>query len=237
MNGMALVNIGRLIGMPKVRTDRERSPFGRRMHLSRKSAGLTQMQVRERLGVSQGTISDAELMGQSSGKVAEFAALYHVDAVWLATGEGEAPTWWDQAERQDWTPSQPAPTGVIVSPVAQDSSHPKFEDAPTTVAWERILIDPLKPEFQTTMPDASMEPDIPRGARVIFITGAEPVPGDWVLCADSDSNLYLREMRQLRPGRWEAHALNQAFLPLDSERDGLRVVAVFDGVRGRKGRV
>lgn len=236
MNGMALVNIGRLIGMPKIRTDRERSAFGLRMFLSRKSAGLTQMQVRKHLGISQGTISDAELMGQSSGKVAEFAALYRVDAVWLATGEGPAPAWWDKAQDEDWTPEQHALAGMDTPSVAHHVSHHKFEDAPVTIAWGSILTEPLKSEFQTVMPDASMEPDVPRGARVIFITGTEPVPGDWVLCSDNESNLYLREMRQHRPGRWNAHALNPAFLPLDSELDGLRVVAVFDGVRGRKGR-
>lgn len=150
-------------------------------------------------------------------------------ALWVAKGMGPK-------RLMNWTPPQHAAAGVIVPSVAHDLSHPKFEDAPTTIAWECILTEQLKSEFQTVMPDASMEPDVPRGARVIFITGTDPVPGDWVLCADSDDNLYLREMRQHKPGRWEAHALNPAFLQLDSKLDGLRVVAVFDGVRGRKGK-
>ena len=92
----------------------------------------------------------------------------------------------------------------------------------------------LSAEFQTVMPDASMAPDIPRGATVIFVTGVEPEPGDYVLTCDGAGNLYLREYRQVRPGHWQAHAMNPAFLPLDSLRDKLRVLAVFDGVRGRK---
>lgn len=142
---------------------------------------------------------------------------------------------------QGWMPDHHPKVGPGLGAPGSGVAHPlseaKFEDAPTVIAWERILKEPLKAEFQTLMPDASMEPDVPRGARVIFVTGEEPVPGDWVLCKDSDSNLYLREMRQIRPGRWEAHAINPAFLPMDSERDGLSVVAVYDGVRGRKGRV
>lgn len=142
----------------------------------------------------------------------------------------------DDLLRDRWTSSQYAPEGVIVHPVAQESSHPKFEDVPTTIAWEHILSRPLQREFQTVMPDASMEPDVPRGARIICITGVDPLPGDWALVADAHGHLYLREIRQLRPGLWQAHARNPAFLALDSERDALRVVAIFDGMRGRKSR-
>jgi hypothetical protein len=141
----------------------------------------------------------------------------------------------------DWTPAQHPNggphLGVREPAPAHYMSHPPFEDAPSVIAWERILKEPLKAEFQTLMPDASMEPDVPRGARVIFVTGVEVEPGDWALVRDPDGHLYLRVIRQLKPGRWEAHALNPAFLPMDSERDGLAVVAVFDGVRGRKARV
>ena len=93
---------------------------------------------------------------------------------------------------------------------------------------------PLEAEFQTTAPDAAMAPDVPRGARIIFITGVDPVPGDFVLCADSSGAHYLREYKALKAGHWQAHAINPAFLPLDSVRDGLRVLAVFDGIRGRR---
>lgn len=107
---------------------------------------------------------------------------------------------------------------------------------PSHVAWEEIMQRELSAEFQTVMPDASMAPDVPRGAVVIFVTGVEPEPGDWVLTADNQGHLYLREYRLVRPGHWQAHAVNPAFLPLDSLRDDLRVIAVFDGVRGRKAR-
>lgn len=46
----------------------------------------------------------------------------------------------------------------------------------------------------------------------------------------------LREYRQTIPGRWQAFALNPAFLPLEPERDGVEIVAVWDGSRGRRSR-
>lgn len=66
------------------------------------------------------------------------------------------------------------------------------------------------------------------------MTGVPPIAGDFVLVADHKDVHYFREYRQIRPGHWQAHATNPAYLPLDSERDGLRVLAVFDGMRGRR---
>lgn len=94
--------------------------------------------------------------------------------------------------------------------------------------------DDLPGEFETELPDNAMAPEAPRGTRCIFITRLTPEPGDWVLLRDASNALYCRVYRLLRADHWEAHALNSAFLPLDSKRDGLRVVAVFDGMRGRK---
>lgn len=90
------------------------------------------------------------------------------------------------------------------------------------------------PEFETTLPDDAMAPDAPKGTRVIFVTGVAPEPGNWVLLRDSEQRHYCRQFRQSKPGRWEAHALNPGYLPMDSESDGLQVVAVFDGIRGRR---
>ena len=93
---------------------------------------------------------------------------------------------------------------------------------------------PLEPEFQTTMPDASMAPAIPKGARIIFVTGPQPEPEDFVLVADRDGQHYVREYKQGRGREWEAHAINSGVLPMHSSRDGLTVLAIFDGMRGRR---
>jgi transcriptional regulator with XRE-family HTH domain len=88
---LPIVHIGKLIAMA-TRADRERSPFGQRMLKARQHAKLTQIQVRDKLGISQGTLSELEATAHSSGRTVEFAQLYGCDAHWLATGEG-LPGW------------------------------------------------------------------------------------------------------------------------------------------------
>ena len=209
-----------------------RSPdsIGQRVKLVRKRLGWTQGELAKAAGEKQPNISKLERGEiQTTTAIARLADALRVAPRWLELGEGPEPG--------DWTPTQHPSEGVGAHPVAQELSPLRRDDAPVRIEWERILKDPLKREFQTTMPDASMEPDIPRGAGIIFVTDLQPAPGDWVLIRDRDGSPFVRELRQVKPGRWEAHALNPAFLPMDSERDGLQVLAVFDGLRGRKARV
>jgi hypothetical protein len=106
---------------------------------------------------------------------------------------------------------------------------------PIRLAWEALMTsNQLPPEFETELPDNAMAPDAPRGTRVIFVRGNTAEPGDWILVRDSAGHLYCREYRQVRPGQWEAHARNPGFLPMSNDRDGLQVVAIFDGIRGRR---
>jgi transcriptional regulator with XRE-family HTH domain len=65
---------------------RERTPFGQRMLDAREKAGLTQMDVRKALGLSQGTLSGLEHTANGSSHVVRFAELYKCDANWLSTG-------------------------------------------------------------------------------------------------------------------------------------------------------
>ncbi len=107
--------------------------------------------------------------------------------------------------------------------------------APPKIGWEALMtVDDLPHEFETQLPDNAMAPDAPRGTRCIFVAGESPDPGDWVLVRDGAGHMTCRVYRLLRPGQWEAHALNPSFLPMESSRDNLEVVAVFDGMRGRK---
>lgn len=69
--------------------ERGRTPFGQRMLEARKEAKLTQMQVCKALDISQGTLSEAEHVANTSGHTPRFAELYRVSATWLATGEGD----------------------------------------------------------------------------------------------------------------------------------------------------
>lgn len=90
-NGKPIVNIGRLISMAGAPTPRSRTPFGQRMFDARMASKLSQIEVCNKLSISQSTLSDAERVANGSSHTPRFAALYGVHARWLATGEGPRP--------------------------------------------------------------------------------------------------------------------------------------------------
>lgn len=137
-------------------------------------------------------------------------------------------------------PGQYISTGQTITPVSPVVAHsvrqPHQRLTPPKVSWEAVVTIALPQEFETELPDNAMAPEAPKGARVIMLKRADAEPGDWVLVTDSLGQHYFREYRLVRPGQWVAHALNPAYLPLDSEVHGLRVLAIFDGMRGRRSR-
>lgn len=66
-----------------------RSEFGARLVAARTRAGLSQTAAAKAVGMSQAAYGAAETTGQGSTKTAQLAALYGVNADWLATGTGE----------------------------------------------------------------------------------------------------------------------------------------------------
>lgn len=223
--GLPLVNIGKVIAMPRKKSDRERSAFGQRMFLARERSGLTQMEVRALLGVSQGTLSQLEGTAASSGRVVEFAKLYDVDSTWLATGEGIAPP---DVAREPMAAHQ----AHQLSPAPVTSSLQKAREI---VPWRELGMRKLKEQFSVEAPDDSMAPVIKRGAILDFDRTLEPRTDDAVLLKDGDGVWHVRTYQAGPRGRWVAKAENGAFLPMDSERDELEVIAVLTAVHGRRG--
>ena len=99
--------------------------------------------------------------------------------------------------------------------------------------WGEQMSDPLPKSFMFEMPDESMSPRIKAGKLIIFSTAEAAKPGDAVLVADREGVQYVRKYLQSKPGAWQAAAINEAYQPLDSERDGLHVLAVLIGEEGR----
>lgn len=222
--GLPFVNNGKVINMAKKRSDRERSPFGRRMVVARERAGMTQMAVREALGISQGTLSELERTSASSGKVVEFARLYNVDAAWLATGEGIAPSGTTLSNRSAEAHAQ-SQSGVTF-PLQRTQEF---------VAWGELGMRELEGTFCVNAPDDAMAPVIKRGARIEFDRSLEPRTDDVVLLKDGAGVWYIRTYQQGPRKRWGAKPENGTFLPMDSERDELEVIAVLTAVHGRRG--
>lgn len=73
--------------LPPMRT-MERSEFGLRLFQARKHAGLSQLELAQKVGLSQNNVSHLELKGLGSPKVADLAQACGVRVAWLARGEG-----------------------------------------------------------------------------------------------------------------------------------------------------
>lgn len=63
--------------------------YGSRLKKARNHAGLTQVELSKKTGIPQSTISTAERIGNGSGETPVYAQACGVDALWLATGNGE----------------------------------------------------------------------------------------------------------------------------------------------------
>ena len=127
--------------------------------------------------------------------------------------------------------SEPSPRRGVALDVSQ---HSGIIFPTTTVAWEDVLAD-LPKEFLLRIEDDAMAPDVRAGQTVWFITGVDARPDDYVLLKDGEGNAYLLEYKETRKGHWTAVARRSGYLPMDSKADALQVLAVFNGVVGRRG--
>lgn len=189
-----------------------------RLKLARERLNISQAELAERAGISPGAIGNLEAgTRKTSRNLLEIARELGVRPQWLQFG--------DLPELAE------PPRGV--SPVA----HPVILDEITvvpTINWESLLDTVVLPDvFKLAAPDTSMAPKVPQGTMVELTRSLAPRPGDGVLVRDRDGHHYLRVYREKRPGHWEAYAINDAYSPLDSQADGLSVVAVLTAVAGR----
>lgn len=187
-------------------------------------AGVTgQSAVARLLGQSPQTLKNWEVRGVSKEGALAAEARIGARAVWVM--DGEAPMTSQANRHLTAGPRDPA--------MAHDLSRFQPEDAPH-IDWGAIMeATQLAQIFWTTLPDDSMAPRAPEGKRVCFDRGLVPRPGDGVLVRDAHGGVHFRKYVAGAPGRWSAVALNPAYDPLDSERDGLQVLAVLKAEEGR----
>lgn len=201
--------------MPK-RTQ-ERTPFGQRLLTARLNKGLTQMQAANALGISQGTLSQAERIGEGSALVAKFAALYGVNPLWLTDETGEM-----QQE---------------VAAVDHSMSYQPFDHVFLT-REQMMTMEKLPARFVVALPDDAMGRDYPEGYRVLFervSNDLQPSYGDGVLVQNAAGDRFVRDYAQGdRPGEWLAVPVNTRFKTYSSQIDGLTVLAVWVGELSRR---
>jgi len=87
----------------------------------------------------------------------------------------------------------------------------------------------LSQPFELVVEDDALAPEIFKGCIARFDPAREPAPGRPVLVRDASGRPYLRDYQTGPAGRWQAVARARGFAPLDSEADGLQLVAVMKG--------
>lgn len=138
------------------------------------------------------------------------ALLCGVDPLWLANGQGKPPN-------------------AALAHVVTESSHIV---TPTKIDWGDLMGLELDRPFELVVLDDALAPEIYAGCLAQFdpVDARPPVAGRPVLVRDRDGAHYLRDFQRGPGGRWQAVARQRGFAPLDSESDGLLIVATMKGV-------
>lgn len=106
----------------------------------------------------------------------------------------------------------------------------EIRQTPPRITWGELRAMRELPEtFELEMSDSSMGAVAPKGTVVKFKRSTEVAHGEGVL-RDKRGDFFFRQCRPKVGGGWVAHPLNAAFPPLDSEVDGLVVVALMVGI-------
>ena len=198
--------------------------LGGRLRLARSKRGMNQEDLAAASNMKQGDISKIEngKISQTTG-IARIAHAVRVPPLWLELGQGDEPDWenpttWSSGVAQFMSQLRPQ----TVPSITREQLMSEFRDSPPEV-------------FRLAAFDEAMAPRVKPGAVLTFSTSEEPRPGDGVLIRDASGAVHFREYLMGRPGVWVAHAENRLYQPMESDRDGLEVIAVLLSVDARWG--
>ncbi len=162
---------------------------------------------------SQGAIGNAISRNTPPKKLRQVAIALGVREEWLETG------------------SLPKRVAELAHAVSQDSVTVAPQRDPELVPWGELGMRELPEAFAVEVPDDAMAPIIRRGMRCEFKKlhpDVQLTSDHIVLLHDVDENWYVRHYVPQPRKRWQAAAENAKFgPPMDSERDGLTVIAVL----------
>lgn len=206
-----------------------------RIKIARKHANLTQLQLAERAGLDQTSISNLE-RGKSQGSnfTAQIAAACQVSAIWLAEGRGEMKAPGYQAEPSNISlPNQPnlMYRYPVISWVAAGAWAEAVEPYPPGFSdrYEMSEYDAKGPAFWLEVKGDSMTSpvgqSVPEGTLILVDTEADAQSGRLVVAKLGDSNEATFKKLVDDGGRRFLKPLNPAY-PIELVADDCRIIGV-----------
>lgn len=210
--------------------------FGKRLKSARKHAGLSQAALAKLVGMSQGSLSEAENGAASSRSLVQLAQACGVSPTWLASGEGEMIESQKKVSHgtgSNVTTAHKRSSVPLISWVqagawgeAQDMFQPGEADE-----WvDAYESDPQGRSFALRVHGDSMtsphpgELSFPAGTVLIVDPDREAGAGDFVIAKDVDTNQATFKKLMHDGGRWFLKPLNPAYPTIQIDDPAIRVI-------------
>ncbi|MDH0638221.1 helix-turn-helix transcriptional regulator [Pseudomonas sp. GD03860] len=198
-----------------------------RLKQARKSAGLTQVELAERAGIKQASVSEIERgLTRTSGYLVKLAQICGVDPIWLAEGTGTAESsasksnatmlgpisvWDDDTPLEDDEVYVPFLKEVELSAgsgrtVIEKSSNRKLRFGKLTLRNQGVQFDQA---VCVTVHGNSMEPVLPDGSTVGVDLAATAVKDGKMYAVDHGGELRVKTLYRIPGGGLRFRSFNQ----------------------------
>lgn len=195
-------------------------------HANPKFAGLTRKALAEAFGVTYETLRKW-VEGESApsrNRAADLAELLGVRPESFM--HGVMPSVNQNLSGDPAHLARPVSYGSVILGSPTDLPVVKWRDSNMLIGHARFCV---------IAPDDSMQPVVLEGMKVDFDSTLTPLNKDVVLVEDNTGDWYIRTYLRAPNERWKAKAEHSDYVMMDNDGDGLKVLAVMTGTRGRRG--
>lgn len=202
--------------------------FGQRIKAARKKARLTQEQLAQAIGISQGSLSEMENKGMSSTYTVQIAQACGVDATWLATGQGGI-----AGQLQNVTPVELRAKVPVIGWVqagafqgVEDVFHPGEADEFADVREAAVSGNAfaLRVEGDSMLSPYPGERSFPPGMILIVDPNKTAGAGDYVIAKDVVTQQATFKKLAYDGGRWFLKPLNPSYPTVEIDDPALRII-------------
>lgn len=210
-----------------------------RLKQARKHANLTQVELAERAGIKQASVSEIERgLTRTSGHLVKFATICRVNPVWLSEGTGEMlPA--DESNVVPGPPIMSAARRIDIVGTAQmgaDGHWVSLDNAGGWVeAWSRD-----DDAYALELRGESMSPAIRNGWIAVCEPNHRLVPGEYVMVTTTDGASMVKELLFQTDTGVSLMSLNAAYERLSilwTDIETIHYVAAIMGPSKVKGRI